>query len=378
MKKYKEHIYRYMTTPSTKVIGEGTYGCVLKPSLPCDNKTAQISYKNKLSKLMLSSAALKEVEEYAIISNVDKNAQYYTGKPTRCKMKETIDSIKAIENCKLIKKNFKNKTVKQIIADTDLLIIGDGGDDLEKWVKKVVKSKDVGKRVAEFWNEMPRLFRGLKVFKSYNLVHHDLKPQNVVFHTETKRANFIDFGLMRSIKSEAAKCREVASCKGSSHWNYPTEVVFMNKKEYSILAKQTVLEREATFNRYMNAIRNRANIPFVTAFNTMIQYIYTRDDAETKKEFVDKYWMGWKDLFMNIQAENYSVFLEKTLNGFDVFGFGLTLIYVLSRLRKWMKPEVVKKMNELCFRMMTPNVFVRLSIEEVAAEYDKIIAAGLS
>jgi hypothetical protein len=152
----------------------------------------------------------------------------------------------------------------------------------------------------------------------------------------------------------------------------------MNRKEYSILAKQTVLEREATFNRYMNAIRNRANIPFVTAFNTMIQYIYTRDDAESKKEFVDKYWMGWKDLFMNIQTENYSVFLEKTLNGFDVFGFGLTLIYVLSRVRKWMKPDVVKKMNGLFFRMMTPNVFVRLSIEEVAAEYDKIIAVGLS
>jgi hypothetical protein len=32
----------------SKVIGEGSYGCVMKPSLPCKNKT--ISYKNKISK----------------------------------------------------------------------------------------------------------------------------------------------------------------------------------------------------------------------------------------------------------------------------------------------------------------------------------------
>ena len=42
-------------------LGEGTYGCVHKPSLKCKNK--RLSYKGKISKIMHSSEAFKEMTE---------------------------------------------------------------------------------------------------------------------------------------------------------------------------------------------------------------------------------------------------------------------------------------------------------------------------
>lgn len=353
------------------LLGEGSYGCVFKPSLPCSTPpgSKNISYKNKISKLMLTKDSLKEVEEYTIINRVDPKGDYYTGNPIRCTLKESPDVERAIKKCKLA----KNKTMKQISQDSSLLIIGDGGLDLEKWVRNVVRKKNVG-QINDFWREMVRLFRGLQVFKTYDLVHHDLKPQNIVFREETKRANFIDFGLMRSIKSEAAKCREVASCKGGSHWNYPTEVIFMNKKEFSLLAKQSVLERQSTFERYMSDIRNRSTTPFVNAFSIMTSYIFKKEDIERRKTFTDKYMMAWKELLLSIRQDNYDEFLNKTIVGFDVFGFGLTFIYVLSRVQQFMKPAVVKQLDELFFKMMTPNIFIRLTIEQASAEYSKIIS----
>ena len=35
-----------------KVIGEGTYGCVHKPSLKCETTQQDINYDNKISKLL--------------------------------------------------------------------------------------------------------------------------------------------------------------------------------------------------------------------------------------------------------------------------------------------------------------------------------------
>ena len=349
------------------LLGEGTYGCVFKPSLPCETDIG--SYKNKLSKLMLKKDALKEVEEYALIDRADKSSQYYTGNPIHCKIKRTPQTERAIRKCSLTRK----KTMDKVMNENSLLIIGDGGYDLEKWVKNVLKVKNPQQQIYDFWREMKRMTDGLVVFKKYNLVHHDLKPQNIVFRPETKRANFIDFGLMRLIGSEAAKCREVASCRGSSHWNYPTEVIFMNKKEFGILAKESDIQRNTTYKQYMDAFKKRSKTEFGNAFDIMISYIFKRDDTERRKVFTERYMNAWRDLLMYIQPNKYEEFLTKTIYGFDVFGFGLTMIYVLSRLQQFMKQEMVKKMDDLFFRMMTPNIFVRITAEQANDEYKKIV-----
>ena len=44
------------------VIGEGAYGCAIKPSLKCSNKTIQ--YNNKISKVLLNKHANEELTEY--------------------------------------------------------------------------------------------------------------------------------------------------------------------------------------------------------------------------------------------------------------------------------------------------------------------------
>ena len=46
----------------SNVIGEGTYGCVHKPSLKCKKK--RINYDNKISKVMKTKEANIELKEY--------------------------------------------------------------------------------------------------------------------------------------------------------------------------------------------------------------------------------------------------------------------------------------------------------------------------
>ena len=58
----------------SEIIGEGTYGCVHKPSLKCTRKKQK--YDNKVSKLMLHKDANEELEENILISKIDKNKNF--------------------------------------------------------------------------------------------------------------------------------------------------------------------------------------------------------------------------------------------------------------------------------------------------------------
>jgi serine/threonine protein kinase len=275
--------------------------------------------------------------------------------------------MKAVSKCKVYKKNLKNKTAKEIEEETSLLLITDGGDDLVKWVEKTTTSSRTN--IINFWKEAIRLFRGLKAFKTHSLMHHDLKPQNVVYDMEMKRLNFIDFGLMRSIKTEALKCSAAKGCVANSHWNYPTDIILMGKSIYNLAVKN----RGAFYDEYYKMIGK--DNPFGNAYSIFIQHIFdTKNDAR-KKAFEIRFWQGFKELINKLPANGYAKFLDISLKGFDVFGLGLTLMYVLSRTKKVLDPKSVALMDDLFFRMMTPDVYSRLSIEEATKEYEKVLVS---
>jgi serine/threonine protein kinase len=177
-----------MSTP--KVIGEGSYGCVHKPSLTCKNKP-KLSYKNKVSKVLTKKAAKYELNEYKNVQKVDKKNDYYVGKPLACEIENTPVNIDSIQKCTI------GNDVINALTRHKLIIMGDGGINIEDYVKKIKKwtPSNVPRKDTElFLLESLRLFTGLIKFKENGLVHHDLKPQNIVYNEETNRLNFIDFG----------------------------------------------------------------------------------------------------------------------------------------------------------------------------------------
>ena len=53
-----------------KILGQGSYGCVIKPSLKCDSKDKSIIYDNKVSKIMMRREAVKEQSEMEAFKNL--------------------------------------------------------------------------------------------------------------------------------------------------------------------------------------------------------------------------------------------------------------------------------------------------------------------
>jgi len=364
-----------MSIPS--VIGEGAYGCVHKPSLTCSNKN--ISYKNKISKIMLSKEAAKELQEYTIISTVDKNNEYYLGLPIKCKVKTNYKSIKAVNKCKNIKRKYlKNKTTKHGLDKMALIVMNDGGFDLKLLSKKYEKmqnNKEGIRKIKKFWLETHRLFRGVFTLQKHGIAHHDLKPQNIVYNINTNRINFIDFGHMRNINREMAKCIKSDNwIYDYAFWNYPFEIQFLNKDEYMNFAYKTKGQKERFILDFIKDLHQDNDTKFVNAFRIFMDYILKNKDVYTEKNISDRYLLEFRKLCMDqILKNEYNTFLEKSIRSVDVYGLGMSLQFMLAHVKKFMDSDTVRNMEMCFFNMTTPNLLQRYTIDEAIDKFETIL-----
>jgi serine/threonine protein kinase len=180
----------------SKVIGEGSYGCVHKPSLHCINPpNTHFSYKNYISKIMETKYAKEELDEFIVIGNMDPTDEYHLGEPILCKPNLSNKSLNSINKCKEINVN----EVKNEPDNYSLLIMRYGGPDLKDFINKHLDTyfkKNKEKRLDNLLLEFHHLLRGLQFFKKNKIVHNDIKPQNILIREPHKpEICIIDFGL---------------------------------------------------------------------------------------------------------------------------------------------------------------------------------------
>lgn len=353
------------------VIGEGTYGCVHKPSLTCKKK--RVNYDNKISKVMKTKEAVIELNEYKNIAKVDEDEQFYLGTPTKCKLDINERNVYSMEKCKNSGDFFEN------IEKMSLLVMEDGGKTIEEFADKMQKmeaTKENKAKIERFWIEAHRILRGLKVFLDNGIVHHDLKPQNIVYNEHTNRLNFIDFGLMTSKEHIIKKTRKSDYYMAKYHWSYPFEIRFMNKKKYMNFAKQSEKEKQQYYYDIISGFRAEEDVSSANSMRTFFYFISKPHMTHGEHEilmtifFEDFYKMLVHELN---DKENYSVFVDKCINTIDIYGTGIALMYVLSRSLHLMSREMIGELSELFYHMVTPDINKRYDIEMVLTRYEMIL-----
>jgi hypothetical protein len=357
----------------SNVVGEGSFGCVLKPSIPCANKK-NISYENKVSKIMLSEEAIKELQEYAIISKIDKYQNYYLGVPIKCNPVNTKQTIKSVNKCNKI------SIEKNTFNDYSLLVQTNGGNDLKRFsekLEKMSKTTENTRMIKKFWIEFHRLFRGIMNFQKYGIMHHDIKPHNIVYNQSKNRINFIDFGHMRNMVEEKKKALQSDNwIYDNAFWNYPFEIQFINNAQYLQFARKNVKGREGFFKDFIKDIKQKKDTKFVSAFNIFIKYILLdEENKDEKKKTVDKYLNAFhKMLIDDIHKDSYKSFVDKSMRTIDVYGLGMSLKYILNRCKHLMDASTVEKLEDCGFNMTTPNLMQRYTIEEAIDQYEMILS----
>jgi serine/threonine protein kinase len=345
------------------VIGEGTYGCALRPPMKCRDEP--LRNKNDISKLMTSANAIKELKEFALIDAADTQKQFYLGKPSKCAPDRILSNIRSIRKCP------SGKFAPERMDDYSLLVMKYGGQDLEQFGEEVqtwTKTKEHVDAIELFWLEVVRLFYGLKVLHDNDVVHHDLKQQNIVYDRETNRVNFIDFGFMEKKSTRIYASKVEANWLGNRHhWSFPLEAIYWNKDEYMRAA--TKGKTEKAFKSFAISVANNCGYFFTSCLPP--------NYANAKTEEAVK--IAAKKAFRNVlefepNDEAYDRFIDKSIDSVDTYGLGIALMFVLQRSKHLLSPDFLKNLGGLfTVYMLNRNVFLRSTPDQLLARYEDLL-----
>lgn len=356
-------------------VAEGTYGCVYRPPIKCQNG---VKYTNgKISKLMTRRAAIKEEKEYKIIKKADKKRQFYPGPPTRC-VPDAADAVKEMTpgECKLFEQDPN-------ISKYELLIYDDGGYDLDKFVKTQMDNYLVPgakEQTDKFFLNAYNLFQGIKLFLKNDILHHDVKPQNIVFDPHTYRFNYIDFGLIE--KKNKLKNEIIAKTNNETfHWSYPLEFGFFNwTKPYYFENQVDFVAAEKIFiNIFTDPAFPTYNSYGIKehSFQSTFRYMEDRFSPWTiakKTDFIKQMFIGLNYCKTNF---TFAETLDKLLTNTDIYSLGFTLNYVLNAFydKGVILENEYKQYSKLFRKMCSPNLIGRsaFSIEQYIEWYEKIL-----
>ena len=80
-----------------KIVGEGTYGCVVEPALECKKPE---NYENKVSKVMRKNDAIEELKEYELLKSIPDINKYTVNVPVLCEPKLGVKFSTVVRECK--------------------------------------------------------------------------------------------------------------------------------------------------------------------------------------------------------------------------------------------------------------------------------------
>ena len=215
---------------SSEIVGEGTYGCVTNPSLACKRPR---NYTNKVSKVMKTADARKEKNESKFLKTVPGIEKYAIAEPFLCQPK--LDEVfhATVSKCKTehVKKTYESRPDK-----LSLLLLENGGVNLNQVAKSIYPTLS-NQEIKIFLHSLLELFNGVAFFNKNNIIHQDIKSDNIVYNIQTGAIKFIDFGLMTKkdqfIQDSTANKNQLAQS-----WHYfPPEFSCSNRAAFNTLPK---------------------------------------------------------------------------------------------------------------------------------------------
>lgn len=372
----------------SKVIGEGTYGCVHSPSLHCTQEPKpDFDYSKYVSKIMLTKNAQDELAEFVTIGKLDTTNEYHLGTPYLCKADlKKNNATKAVANCK----NINASDVENNPNKYSLLVLPFGGPDFKSfcvdYVKKYMSSKKKEK-CDLFWLEVHHLLKGLQFFRKHDIVHNDLKPQNILFNMDTQQMKYIDFGLMRK-KGQIMKTSKASeNFMGIFHWSYPFECGFMNKSYYNKYVRLSPDQREEYKNHFIDMIvtnpakyskDNTGSIPMSRPESFKILFTYLNPnglepDTATQIGYINAFFDGFNKM---VDKKSYEQVLEFIVSSIDVFGLGMSLQYITNCFyrHKLLSIEHFGVLTNFFNRMYDFNPMNRIiNTHELLEEYENVL-----
>lgn len=169
------------------LISQGTFGCVYRPKINCDGTFSQS--KNKLTKLQkYDETAEIEINISKIIKTIENYQYFFSPIQSICPISYKELNKNILKDCNAVK---EEKEV--VLMELDSV---DGKDFLE-----TIKENTPKNGVKILLDSYNHLLKAIELLLQKNVVHYDLKANNIMYNKKRNIPIVIDFGLSIDINN---------------------------------------------------------------------------------------------------------------------------------------------------------------------------------
>lgn len=359
------------------LLGQGSYGCVFRPALACKGNTR--NRPGQISKLMDGVDAIEELKQRDLFHTVDPAQKYFLYPFEICDPKLPFNAKNNVTKCKVPMK------VRKILQSLD------GGESIGD-IK--VEPEDY----PAFFKSITNLFEGLEKAHAKDVIHNDIKPDNIVVaKTDNGHFNtrFIDFGV--SFKwddlDEISKNKKTPFRRNSKGYSFFDQQYDYWSIEVSFVNPHPVNKRKVIHDFYKDTIKGNKTIPYRIFYKKV-------PGSNVEKAVIDEEYLTWLENKLSSMSpiQKYKFIFEKD----DVYALGRTLSQVFyqrfgQRDEGMSAPYIIIENNPLkltkeeatrfaemvampCYKlvcgMMSPDIRTRFTMKEASKMYDdKVLPA---
>ena len=339
------------------VIGHGGFGCVFRPALKC--KTGKESKKKDyISKLLVDRPwrIKREVNMGKIIKSIDKFEHFFSPVLKVCSV--NIEKIKqsGMHKCKkIVKRSSQKDKYNQAIVKLKYV---EGGDIIDNFNQNTTFNG-----LCLFFSMYQKLLYSLSLLQKKNIVHYDIKADNILIDKKTKNPIIIDFGLSIDI-SYIENLEKAFYIEWAPEWTlWPIEVHYLGfviskkrkMKENELLELSSEYnEKHSVFHKDTKKQINDYDIQTYKNETTKMLRTYNSMELSQSIEFIIKqYWKTWDNYSLSIMYLRQ--FFVLNLDGFSKNHFNSEFINLL-------------------FLNIHPNPNLRLSLKYTETSFKKILS----
>jgi serine/threonine protein kinase len=343
------------------VLGQGSYGCVIKPSPKCENILTHIrndNPKNKVAKIYITNdktvekSIKNEVDIGIMLSKWDSEHKYFAIPTELCLNKRnTLTSYKAFRKCENIPEQQK---------DFKLLIMEDEGKDILEIATAYKNKYKKGIPLKGWIALLKNILKGVELLIQHQYVHQDIKSVNIAYNYNTNLLKLLDFGLSKSFS-------ELYTIHNNRlkhyYYVYPFEYLLINdylyNKQYKNYKKETFYYIiENTWNEYLYDFGYKS-------YTNYVKFVSLDNMKQKIKKEIENYLKS---------PESYYKRICNFKDKIDVYGIGMMCIDTDHYLDD---SDLTEKQKEKYIYFISRLVDIhpesRFTIQEALKYYDTIL-----
>jgi len=175
-----------------KLVNQGAYGCIYRPGFKCNGRPdASDKFVSKIQKK--SSTSDNELEIGQKVAVIPNYQLHFAPVIQTCPINIANIQPKLVESCDVIQKHH-GKNIDFMLNKIRYA----GTDTLEHYIESQQKSR---RFLAKFFELHQYLLLSIDLLADANIVHYDLKENNIMYNPSEKAPIIIDFGLSVDITS---------------------------------------------------------------------------------------------------------------------------------------------------------------------------------